>query len=192
MRYVRDYRDVFGQRPENTPQQRQVFLLPGYLSAVDGKNVKTSAFRTIADYPKQPPVFVEAKPDNAQKHTFNPDYSQRFAIRFHQLIYTVTIDKDSGEYLFEDFAKKINAAEQPRPALPPWLYQPKSKDESVYELKYGRLIPGFLAQIGEEEWLFVPDVGGTIIDAKEYLKTYQPWSRRIYNLPGKFVLATEK
>ena len=70
--------------------------------------------------------------------------------------------------------------------------EPKRPDEAVYEHRCGRLIPGFLHQLAKEEWLFVPDICGTVIDAKEYLKTYQPDSRRIYNLPGKFVSKTDK
>jgi hypothetical protein len=142
---------------------------------------------TIDRFPKQPAPFVEQKTANAQEQRFVADYSQRFAIRFRHLIYTVVIDEKSGEYRFEDFSKKIDALAAERPALPPWLLEPKSLNESVYEHHQGKLIPGFIHQIQKDEWVFVPDIGGKIIDMAEYLKTYQPWSRRIYNLPGKFV-----
>ncbi len=189
---VNDYRQVFGIKATRMPQHRDLFLLPGSLTAYQGTNKYSANSLAIADYPQKPPAFVETKPAQTQEQQFKTDYSQRFAIRFKQLIYTVTIDKTTAEYRFEDFAKMINAEDKTRPPLPPWLMKPKKPDESVYELRCGRLIPGFLHELGKEEWLFIPDIGGTIMDAGEYLKTYQPWCRRIYNLPGRFVPQPEK
>lgn len=186
-RSVHSYREVFGKRPAGAPKHQNLFLLPGRLTAFKGLESKAESTSYYSVYPKQPPAFIEKKPANAQEQQFAPDYNQRFSIRFHQLIYVVTIDIVSGEYRFEDFAKKLDANTKPRPELPPWLMKPMIADESVYELKHSRLIPGFIHQIGDEEWIFIPDLGGIIIEADDYLKTYQPWSRRIYNLPGKFV-----
>jgi hypothetical protein len=52
------------------------------------------------------------------------------------------------------------------------------------EFRSHRLIPGILANNN-----FIPDLGGRIIDFKEYQFPASP--RRIYNLPGKFLKESE-
>ena len=52
---------------------------------------------------------------------------------------------------------------------------------SVYELRSARLIPGMY----RPEGLFVPELGGKIIDFKDY--NYSDKAIPIWNLPGKFV-----
>ena len=61
---------------------------------------------------------------------------------------------------------------------PPW----KGRHEKVYEFRSGHLIPGEL----DEDGNFVPDLAGKIIVFKDY-KYVPEKSRRIYNLPGRFV-----
>ena len=183
-RKLRNYAQFKSIKPLS--EYRIINQLPGnfYSYVPPNKNPRDT---TIADYPKQPTPFVEAPPTaDDLKHTFVPDYSTRYAIRFRNLIYTVTIDKETGHYLFEDFARKMDASTASRTELPPWLLKPRKPDESVYEHKQVMLIPGFLHDIGTEEWVFVPDLGGKCIPMEPYLKTYHPHSRRIYNLPGKF------
>lgn len=51
-----------------------------------------------------------------------------------------------------------------------------------YEFRSGRLIPGTLNKEGD----FVPELGGKIIDFKEY--RYSKDAPYIYNLPGRFEL----
>ncbi len=53
--------------------------------------------------------------------------------------------------------------------------------ERLYELRHGVLIPVFYYR----ERGFVPEVGGEIVPFSEY--KYTPLSRRIYNLPGRFI-----
>jgi hypothetical protein len=186
-RSISNYGTVFKKVSKPLSDYKIINQLPGRFYAYNSKNGKMLEDSGIADYPKQPTPFVEAPPTaDDLKHTFVPDYSTRYAIRFRNLIYTVTIDKETGHYLFEDFARKMDASTASRTELPPWLLKPRQPDESVYEHKQGMLIPGFLHDIGTEEWVFVPDLGGKCIPMEPYLKTYHPHSRRIYNLPGKF------
>ena len=53
--------------------------------------------------------------------------------------------------------------------------------EPVYEYRSGTLIRGIIDDEGD----FIPDVGSTVIDFKDY--KYSSRAPRIYNLPGKFV-----
>lgn len=61
---------------------------------------------------------------------------------------------------------------------------PLLNEEQVYEFRAGMLIPGYLTS-----YKFTPEEGGRIIKFSEYV--YAPHNRRIYNLPGKFVKASE-
>lgn len=54
-----------------------------------------------------------------------------------------------------------------------------------YEYRSGRLIPGYLQQ----NCNFLPEPGEAIIEFKDYV--YSKTSKRIYNLPGKFVRRSE-
>ncbi len=176
-------------RPRREPSSVPIYNLPGYIVPTASKMKKT----TLSHFPPQPTVeSTNALGDKKQPQEFIVSKDARIAIRFGDYIYTGTLDPDLGEIIYDDIKTRIKAEVAPRPPLPPWLMQPKKPNESVYELRCGRLIPGFLHELGKEEWLFVPDIGGTIIDAGEYLKTYQPWSRRIYNLPGRFILKEAK
>jgi hypothetical protein len=55
-------------------------------------------------------------------------------------------------------------------------------NERVYEYRSGYLIP----MVFVNKYELIPEVGGIIIDFKDY--HYSPTARRIYNLPGRFVL----
>lgn len=176
-------------RPMRQPSSVPIYNLPGYIVPTASKMKKA----TLSDFPQQPAVeSSNSLDDKKQPQEFIATKDPRIAIRFGDYIYSGTLDPDLGEIIYDDIKTRIKADAVPRPPLPPWLMEPKKLNESVYELRCGRLIPGFLHELGKEEWLFVPDIGGTVIDAREYLKTYQPWSRRISNLPGKFVPQPEK
>ncbi len=54
-------------------------------------------------------------------------------------------------------------------------------NSKLYEFRSGKLIP----MIVDQELGLIPEVGGIIIDFKDY--RYSPTARRIYNLPGFFV-----
>ena len=56
----------------------------------------------------------------------------------------------------------------------------------VFEYRFGRLIPGELHQSE-----FIPQIGGKVIDMKEYMRNYSRASPRVYNLPGKIVTKLE-
>jgi hypothetical protein len=68
---------------------------------------------------------------------------------------------------------------------PPFNPLNRKDNESVYEFRSGRLIPGVLSMDGN----FVPELGGKVIAFKDY--TYKPGATRIYNLPGYFKLKAE-
>lgn len=65
------------------------------------------------------------------------------------------------------------------------INQPAIRNEQVYEYRSGRLIPGYLQQNCD----FLPEPGEAIIEFKDYV--YSKTSKRIYNLPGKFVKRSE-
>jgi len=65
------------------------------------------------------------------------------------------------------------------------INHPLSRNEQVYEFRSGRLIPGYLQQ----NFDFLPEPGEAIIEFKDYV--YSKTSKRIYNLPGKFVKKSE-
>lgn len=56
-----------------------------------------------------------------------------------------------------------------------------NKNPHVYEYRSGVLVPGKL----QEYSAFIPEVGGKIIDFKDY--KYTPDGPQIYNLPGFFM-----
>lgn len=61
-----------------------------------------------------------------------------------------------------------------------------TNEQKLYEYRSGILIPViYYSKLG-----IVPEIGGKIIDIKEY--RYSPTARRIYNLPGRFVLKENK
>lgn len=61
------------------------------------------------------------------------------------------------------------------------INKPQVKNEQVYEYRSGRLIPGYL----RGNFDFLPEPSEAIIEFKNYV--YSRTSKRIYNLPGKFV-----
>lgn len=65
------------------------------------------------------------------------------------------------------------------------INNPRVDNEQVYEYRSGRLIPGYL----RGNFDFLPEPGEAIIEFKEYI--YSKTSKRIYNLPGKFVRKSE-
>lgn len=69
-----------------------------------------------------------------------------------------------------------------RPIDAQWLIEAKTPGECVYEFRRGILIP----MVVSDKNKLIPEIGGSIIDFKEY--QYSPVSRRIYNLPGVFVI----
>jgi hypothetical protein len=52
--------------------------------------------------------------------------------------------------------------------------------KKVYEFRSGRLIPGEM-----KDFVFVPEIGGKIIDFSDY--KYSPSAPPIWNLPGRFI-----
>ncbi|HQR05887.1 MAG TPA: hypothetical protein PLN21_03640 [Gemmatales bacterium] len=58
-------------------------------------------------------------------------------------------------------------------------------NQPVYEYRCGILVP----MIKDPQHGLIPEVGGKIIDFKDY--RYSPTARRIYNLPGRFVLKSK-
>lgn len=97
-----------------------------------------------------------------------------------------TIGKD-GAFLpdLADLEKAIQAAKTGVGRLGSWpqpLASPRSPNELVYELRSGALIP----MIFDLKHGLIPEVGGKIIAFQDY--RYSPISRRIYNLPGAFVI----
>ena len=59
-------------------------------------------------------------------------------------------------------------------------------NDKLYEFRSGMLIPVTMSKDKQ----LIPDAGGTIIDFKDY--HYSPTARRIYNLPGLFVLKKDE
>lgn len=83
-----------------------------------------------------------------------------------------------------DLEKMINAyiRKLPRSRMGPSnLIERKHTKEKVYEYRSGILVP----MVFDEYRGLIPEVGGKIIDFKDY--RYTPEARRIYNLPGRFV-----
>lgn len=101
-----------------------------------------------------------------ERAVFVKEDKKSVSIRLGEFIYTGIVDAELGEIIYDNTKQRIKASVDPRPQLPPWLMEPQRPDEAVYEHRCGRLIPGFLHQLAKEEWLFVPDIGGTVIDEK--------------------------
>lgn len=181
MNWGGDEDDLPVKRPKITSTTIPVYNLYG---RIRGKNAPKK-FTTLKDFP--PSNLSVYPPVSTEKVVFHLNADYRCSLRFDKYIYTGKIDVKTGEFIYDDLRKRIEADSTPRPELPPWLMQPRKLSEQVYEFRSGRLIPGYLNQHATEEWLFIPDIGGVVIDAAKYLATYQPSSRRIYNLPGKFV-----
>ncbi len=80
--------------------------------------------------------------------------------------------------------KKLPIAKLPE--FPESIINPIFKYEHVYEYRKGMLIP----MVFDKDDRLVPLVGGKIIDFKDY--HYSPTARRIYNLPGRFVLKKDE
>lgn len=69
---------------------------------------------------------------------------------------------------------------------PSKLIEAKTPNEKVYEYRSGVLVPMYISDKNK----LIPEVGGKIIDFKDY--HYSPTARRIYNLPGRFVLKSQQ
>ncbi|HQR05888.1 MAG TPA: hypothetical protein PLN21_03645 [Gemmatales bacterium] len=69
---------------------------------------------------------------------------------------------------------------------PSALIEAKTPNEKVYEYRTGILVPMYI----NDKNKLIPEVGGKIIDFKDY--NYSPTARRIYNLPGRFVLKKDE
>lgn len=78
--------------------------------------------------------------------------------------------------------ERRGAAPNPKKVFPNQLLISQYKNEAVYEYRFGALIPEVFDELNRP----IPERGGTIIDFKDYV--YSPTARRIYNLPGRFVL----
>lgn len=94
------------------------------------------------------------------KGDFVPDYDQ--------LSRSIRAFKDSTFLPLGSFPKGLTSGMYP--------------DGKVYEYRSGFLVP----MIIDLKKGLIPEVGGKIIDFKDY--KYSPTARRIYNLPGRFVL----
>lgn len=69
---------------------------------------------------------------------------------------------------------------------PSKLIEAKTPNEKIYEYRTGILVPMYI----NDKNKLIPEVGGKIIDFKDY--KYSPTARRIYNLPGRFVLKKDE
>lgn len=96
------------------------------------------------------------------------------------------LDMESKEYLEKIKPRVSGPVPSGKPLSAGCINEPVTKREPVYEYRSGKLIPGYLTGNGT----FDPEPDELIIDIKDYV--YVPrGSRRIYNLPGKFVKKSE-
>lgn len=100
------------------------------------------------------------------------------------------IDKN-GDFQpnLHDLERAIEAHNQGVPragSWPPDLLHSLKPDEKLFEYRKGYLVP----MVNDKNRGLIPEAGGKIIEFKDY--EYSPTARRIYNLPGRFVLKGER
>lgn len=187
----------------------EVYNLPGFFydrNQLKRYNVTKNA--QPLPFPIQPGVIQTSPARGTIEYTYTPAtiikiYSSPFGIERSQR-YQCVYEKDN---LISDLDKIVST--ESKQQLPRWC-EPRTPNESVYELCNNRLIPGFLYKIPIEEvlciytnlspslpriisikaadndFVFVPDLGGVILDMQKYLDHYDPkLSRRIHNLSGE-------
>ncbi len=120
--------------------------------------------------------------DPAAEYVFVPDVSIRYR---HYLGENTCLGKLDANGTFIHDMTTINS----KFGLiggPSKLIEAKTPNEKVYEYRSGVLVPMYI----NDKNKLIPEVGGKIIDFKEY--KYSPTARRIYNLPGRFVLKNQQ
>lgn len=162
------------------PGEPVIYNLPGFFRR------KSECPRAIpVTYPKLPPLEKKSISQNEGKHVFVQDDKLMFMMRMGENYYYGHVAMPCGIFAPKHLDNPIKQNEI-APFKLPFLMKPKSPNEPVFEFRNGTLIPGFLMD-DKGDFLFVPENGANTIEAETYLKTYSPNSRRIYNLPGKFV-----
>lgn len=190
---------------------REIYNLPGYFyDSKTAERMRNGKPSILLPFPRQPPCERIENEINTLKYVYKHTASDRqFVARLGKLLYTGTYCKN-GFFSPVLESPYVDAAQHDKPR---WA-KPSKKNEAVYELCHGALIPGFLYKIptGErlfseikrlgmsaeeltakdDDYIFVPDLGGVIIDMPEYLKHYDPKkSRRIHNLSGEIKPVTK-
>ena len=122
------------------------------------------------------------------EYVFVPDTDRFVALHQGPVVRIGKLDKRGT---FSPDTRWVNLDAVPAPAtlrcdvLNPKRATPGYRQD-VYEFRSDRLIPGQLDENGR----FLPEIGGKIIEFKEY--RYSPSARKIYNLPGRFVKVEAK
>lgn len=195
----------------------EVYNIPGFFYNTQAtKQYKMSKSVSVLPFPIQP-----IRQDMGTKVISSIKYEYVPSVNQNEYIARVGKILCKGHYDFGTFLPDVDKliSTKPPPDIPIWC-KPLSLNEPVYELCNGNLIPGFLYQIpkGEvllsaikhmtlsnqiisgyealnatvDDYIFVPDLGGIIIDMPEYLKYYDPnKSRRIHNLSGEIKPVTK-
>jgi len=167
------------------PGEPVIYNLPGCFVR---RNERHST--ATVEYPQLPKTEVRAAqtnagPTDAGRFSFQQDTGQLHTLRMGENYYYGHVSLPSGTFAPKDLLNPLQPEDVPGYKLPE-LMKPHRKNEPVYEIRNGALIPGFLIE-QKDDTLFVPEEGAEVMNAANYLKTYSPTSRRVYNLPGKFV-----
>ncbi len=115
-------------------------------------------------------------------HIFVPDLSTRYRHNVGEFTCLGTLDS-KGTFIpdLTTLNSKFGVIGGPSK-----LIEAKTPNEKVYEYRSGVLVPMYI----NDKNKLIPEVGGKIIDFKDY--QYSPTARRIYNLPGRFVLKNQQ
>ena len=129
--------------------------------------------------------------DDVTQYEFIEDTNLRYLHHIGSgLVCEGTLDKyGTFQADWNDLVKAFDALKQGTKRagpFPPTLVEAKTPNEKVYEFRNGVLAP----MIIDAKRGLIPEVGGSIMEFKKY--KYHPGARRIYNLPGRFVLKGQK
>jgi hypothetical protein len=195
------------------PERMVVYNLPAYTilfkyAVRDSMNYKTRIVPFPVDQLDNSNSTVRKNSSTVKYYMINDNKKCKYISRVGADFYQGTLK--NGEF-FPDFSEKIPDAK----AMDYLIYcKPLIPNEQVYECYDDALVPGFLYKIpkgevlvypkrtdlnktfvraADDDYVFVPTVGATVISLQQYLDDYIPGkSRRIHNLPGTIEPVSQK
>jgi hypothetical protein len=164
-----------------SPSAPRIYNLPGVFVLRHGA-IDSFAWPTVTRLHKPELRMAEKQPDAApsvlaSEYLYEPVAGLRVRHHVGQWPCVGTLDS-KGNFIPDLTTLNSTFGSIGGPRL---LIEPKIPNETVYEFRSGILIPMIIDVKGR----LVPEVGGRIIDFKDY--RFLPSGRRVYNLPGRFV-----
>lgn len=167
-----------------SPFARRIYNLPGRFVLMKINDINSSFKQLI----QKPHPIASSSPETIAEqlhpdpHVFEFDLAIRYRHSIGDCSFLGTLD-NKGQ-----FVPDLTTANSTFGLIggPSKLIEAKTPNEKVYEYRTGILVPMYI----NDKNKLIPEVGGKIIDFKDY--QYSPTARRIYNLPGRFVLKKDE